>query len=139
MGFVSGTIVPQGSSEKCLCAFCLLVFLAPKCQRPIVPCSFLERLCQFPLQLEDQRLGQRIEALTDVVRMQVAERANSDSFTCQTGTFSPGQSNHIDLTHRLVCLWENMTCTSVSEDQMQVSMLKTSRKVDNSGHFLVTK
>ena len=28
-GFVPGTIVPQGPSEKCLCAFCLLVFSAP--------------------------------------------------------------------------------------------------------------
>ena len=29
-GFVPGTIVPQGPSEKCLCVFCLLVFLLPK-------------------------------------------------------------------------------------------------------------
>ena len=29
-GFVPGTIVPQGPSEKCLCVFCLLVFFAPK-------------------------------------------------------------------------------------------------------------
>ena len=28
-GFVPGTIVPQGPSEKCLCVFCLLVFLLP--------------------------------------------------------------------------------------------------------------
>ena len=28
-GFVPGTIVPQGPSEKCLCVFCLLVFFAP--------------------------------------------------------------------------------------------------------------
>ena len=28
-GFVPGTIVPQGSSEKCLCVFRLLVFFAP--------------------------------------------------------------------------------------------------------------
>ena len=25
-GFVPGTIVPQGPSEKCLCVFCLLIF-----------------------------------------------------------------------------------------------------------------
>ena len=30
-GFVPGTIVPQGPSEKCLCVFCLLVFFAPNC------------------------------------------------------------------------------------------------------------
>ena len=29
-GFVPGTIVPQGPSEKCLCVFCLLFFFAPK-------------------------------------------------------------------------------------------------------------
>ena len=29
-GFVPGTIVPQGLSEKCLCVLCLLVFFAPK-------------------------------------------------------------------------------------------------------------
>ena len=29
-GFVPGTIVPQGRSEKCLCVFCLLVFFAPQ-------------------------------------------------------------------------------------------------------------
>ena len=29
-GFVPGTIVPQGPSEKCLCVLCLLVFFAPK-------------------------------------------------------------------------------------------------------------
>ena len=30
-GFVPGTIVPQGPSEKCLCVFCLLVFFfAPR-------------------------------------------------------------------------------------------------------------
>ena len=28
-GFIPGTIVPQGPSEKCLCVFCLLVFLLP--------------------------------------------------------------------------------------------------------------
>ena len=28
-GFVPGTIVPQGPSEKCLCVFCLLFFFAP--------------------------------------------------------------------------------------------------------------
>ena len=28
-GFVPGTIVPQGPSEKCLCVFCLLVYFAP--------------------------------------------------------------------------------------------------------------
>ena len=28
-GFVPGTIVPQGPSEKCLCVFCLLVFSSP--------------------------------------------------------------------------------------------------------------
>ena len=28
-GFVLGTIVPQGRSEKCLCVFCLLVFSPP--------------------------------------------------------------------------------------------------------------
>ena len=28
-GFVPGTIVPQGPSGKCLCVFCLLVFLLP--------------------------------------------------------------------------------------------------------------
>ena len=28
-GFVPGTIVPQGPSEKCLCVLCLLVFVAP--------------------------------------------------------------------------------------------------------------
>ena len=27
-GFVPGTIVPQGPSEKCLCVFCLLVFFS---------------------------------------------------------------------------------------------------------------
>ena len=29
-GFVPGTIVPQGPSEKCLCVFCSLFFFAPK-------------------------------------------------------------------------------------------------------------
>ena len=29
-GFVPGTIVPQGPSEKCLCVFCLLFFLLPE-------------------------------------------------------------------------------------------------------------
>ena len=29
-GFVPGTIVPQGRSEKCLCVFCLLVFFRPQ-------------------------------------------------------------------------------------------------------------
>ena len=28
-GFVPGTIVPQGPSEKCLCVFCLLVIFGP--------------------------------------------------------------------------------------------------------------
>ena len=28
-GFVSGTIVPQGPLEECVCAFCFLVFLRP--------------------------------------------------------------------------------------------------------------
>ena len=28
-GFVPGTIVPQGPSDKCLCVFCLLVFFSP--------------------------------------------------------------------------------------------------------------
>ena len=28
-GFVPGTIVPRGPSEKCLCVFCLLFFLLP--------------------------------------------------------------------------------------------------------------
>ena len=32
-GFVPGTIVPQGPSEKCLCVFCLLVFLLPNKKR----------------------------------------------------------------------------------------------------------
>ena len=31
-GFVPGTIVPQGPSEKCLCVFCLLVFCSQKIQ-----------------------------------------------------------------------------------------------------------
>ena len=33
-GFVPGTIVPQGPSEKCLCVFCLLVFFAPNSVNP---------------------------------------------------------------------------------------------------------
>ena len=37
-GFVPGTIVPQGPSEKCLCVFCLLVSFAPnKCILELVP------------------------------------------------------------------------------------------------------
>ena len=34
-GFVPGTIVPQGPSEKYLCVFCLLVFSAPNWQDAI--------------------------------------------------------------------------------------------------------
>ena len=40
-GFVPGTIVPQGPSEKCLCVFCLLVFFGPQTHarcRPLVLC-----------------------------------------------------------------------------------------------------
>ena len=35
-GFVPGTIVPEGPSEKCLCVFCLLVSFAPNCL-PLIP------------------------------------------------------------------------------------------------------
>ena len=35
-GWVPGTIVPQGQSEKCLCVFCLLVFFfAPRHKRDV--------------------------------------------------------------------------------------------------------
>ena len=34
-GFVPGTIVPQGPSEKCLCVFCLLFFLLPSVLWPL--------------------------------------------------------------------------------------------------------
>ena len=34
-GFVPGTIVPQGPLEKCLCVFCLLVYLLPNLWEPI--------------------------------------------------------------------------------------------------------
>ena len=38
-GFVPGTIVPQGPSQKCLCVFCLLVFFGPQ----ILPIEDLRR------------------------------------------------------------------------------------------------
>ena len=41
-GFVPGTIVPQGPSEKCLCVFCLLVFFAPSSLR----CDSQDLFCE---------------------------------------------------------------------------------------------
>ena len=55
-GFVPGTIVPQGPSEKCLCVFCLLVFFAPKAlEFWFLQVKFLPVLQELTLWRRDQK------------------------------------------------------------------------------------
>ena len=57
-GFVPGTIVPQGPSEKCLCVFCLLVFFAPNWSKEEIEVARLQsEVCTDYFSWSEKSLG----------------------------------------------------------------------------------